>query len=257
MTRPETKPRTATRFGRLTVGVLVGLFALTACGSDGPAAGLLAADTATPGVNDAAAAPSDTAQTDPGPVTTDAPAPTPTRAPVTTTPAEAADDSSDTNWPLIIVVIIAGVALVLALVALFSRPKKQPATGRPAVAPTSPQQSPQVALLSTAQWIHDQLTLELMAAVPQQAVVRWANERSRLDNVAIGAQQQYAAGAGEPWQSLGQMMSLLATSLDTNLDLRAQDQSNAQLLAESTDVVNRHRATLQQLLTAMWPLARR
>jgi hypothetical protein len=53
------------------------------------------------------------------------------------------------------------------------------------------------------------------------------------------------------------MVSLLATSLDTNISLRNQVPSDPRLIDESTEVVERHRRTLQQLVTAMWPLADR
>ena len=111
--------------------------------------------------------------------------------------------------------------------------------------------SPQASLLSTSQWITDQLTLELMAAPPAAAQQRWTVERSRLDNVAIGAQQQYLEVQDPNWQPLAQTMSALAAAIDTNLALRAQEPANAQLISESTDVINRHRATLQQLIAAL------
>lgn len=228
----------------LSIGVGPAGTSVAAVGSAGPGAATVST---TPEPTDAA------------PGTTAAPAP-----PVTT-PVDPDDDGSDTDWALIIVAIVAGVAVIIALIAAFSassrrrRPPPPPrqASGSAPHQQPQQQQSTQVALLSTAQWVHDQLSLELMAADPRQALARWAVERSRLDNVAIGAQQQYAAGQGDPWQSLSQMMTLLASSLDTNLNVRAQDQPDARLIAESTEVVTRHRATLQQLLAAMWPLTRR
>jgi hypothetical protein len=48
-------------------------------------------------------------------------------------------------------------------------------------------------------------------------------------------------------------MAALAAALDTNVQLRAQDPPNPQLIDESNDVVNRQRATLQQLIVALWP----
>lgn len=249
ITAPTHRP--AAVFTRVVACTLLSAAVFTACGSDGPAAGFVPGNSSAPDPAPTAA-PAPEPEPEPAPAPTAAPAPTPG-----TVPANAdADDGSDTNWALIILIIVAGIALLAALIALFSRGDKQQA-GEPATNPSQPQASPQVALLSTAQWIHDQLTLELMAANPQQASARWASERSRLDNVAIGAQQQYAAGAGDSWQSLNQITSLLASSLDTNLNLRSQAPQDQQLVSESTDVVNRHRATLQQLLAAMWPLAQR
>ena len=195
----------------------------------------------------------DAAQTTPAPTdpppATEAPAGPATTAPATPEP----DDGSSTDWLPIVLIIGGIVALLVVLVALLGR-NKQPApapaahTPRP---PTAP--SPQANLLSTAQWIHDQLTLELMAAAPATAVQRWATERSRLDNVAIGAQQEFAAGNDPNWQPLGQTMSSLAVAIDTNLTLRGQQPPNAQLIGESNDVVNRNRATLQQLIYLLRP----
>lgn len=203
-----------------------------------------------------------TAPTEPAP-TEAAPAETPpaTEAPSTpdpTTPATEApggDDGDDSGiGVLAIVLIIAGVVALIALLGALlgrgRRPAPPPATPTPR-GPTTP--SPQANLLTTAQWIHDQLSLELMAAPPANAQQRWATERSRLDNVAIGAQQQFAAGNHPSWESFGRAMSSLAVALDTNLQLRAQEPPNQQLITESTAVVNRDRATVQQLIDILRP----
>jgi hypothetical protein len=92
-----------------------------------------------------------------------------------------------------------------------------------------------------------------MAAPPTAALQRWSVERSRLDNVAIGAQQQYLEAQDPSWQPLAQTMSALASAVDTNLQLRAQDPPDTDLIAESTAVVNRHRSDAKQLVTALWP----
>ena len=155
-----------------------------------------------------------------------------------------ADDGNDWLLPLL---IIAGLILIVVVVGgLLSRSKKStPApTAAPLATATTPSpQSPQSSLLSTSQWITDQLSLELMAAPPTDALQRWSVERSRLDNVAIGAQQQFLAGQNPNWQQLAQAMSALAASVDTSLALRAQVPPNAQLISESINVVNGHRTT--------------
>ncbi len=156
--------------------------------------------------------------------------------------------------------IIAGVGIALIVIAMLvsgSKSKSTP-TSRPAQRSTPPlPPSPQSGLLSTAQWINDQLSLELMSAAPASAAQRWSVERSRLDNVAIGAQQQFLESGAPNWQPLGQAMSALATALDTNLGLRSQPTPDAALIAQSTDVVNRHRAEVRQLITALWPTIQR
>ena len=189
-----------------------------------------------------------------------APATTPDTTPVTVTtpdtaPVTVAPDNggSDTDWLPIIIVVILGIVLISILVALMSRRK-------PAAAATTratPAASPQSEIMSTAQWVHDQLSLELLAAAPAAGLQRWASERSRLDNVAIRANQQFTEGHGEAWQGLGQSMSQLGAALDTSLQLRNQDPPNAQLIQESTDVVTRRRGELQMLLTAIWPTVQR
>lgn len=234
---------------RLSAIAAIAVFAtaLGACGSDDPAAG--------PGsgsVVEGAPAPSPT-DTPEAPAPTDAPAatdpaPQPTAAPAPTTPESGDTDSDDNDWVLPLL-LIGGLLLAAVIIGgVIGRSKKSAA--QPAATSTSTS-SPQASLLSTSQWITDQLSLELMAAPPDAAQQRWAVERSRLDNVAMGAQQQYLEVQDANWQPLAQNMSALAAAIDTNLALRAQDPPNAQLIGDSTDVINRHRATLQQLIAAL------
>jgi hypothetical protein len=184
------------------------------------------------------------------PPATEAPVTTPdTVAPVTIPGTIAPDDGGDDiDWGTIILVTILGIAVIALIIALMSR--RKPTTAGGTVTPTASSQSE---ILSTAQWIHDQLSLELLAAAPAAALQRWTVERTRVDNVAIRAQQQFTQGYGEAWQSLGSAMSQLGTSLDTVLQLRNQQPPNAQLIQQANDVVGRRRADLQLLLTAIWP----
>ena len=225
---------------------------LVGCGSDGPVADATPATAVTE-----AAAPDPTD----APPATDAPEPEVTEAP-TVTEAPAAPTEPDPNPVvpdeddgvdllialLIIGGLIAAVALIGAAIAK-SRTKAPAAATTSAAAPPSPQAN----LLSTTQWITDQLTLELMAAPPAAALQRWSVERSRLDNVSIGAQQQYLDAQDPNWQPLAETMSALAGSIDTSLALRAQEPPNPQLISDSIDVVNGHRARLHQLVAALLP----
>ena len=234
------------RVSRLSAIAAITVFAaaLGACGSDGPAAGSGTAVEGAPAPTDAPEAP---APTDAPPATDPAPQPTtPEAAPAPTTPESGDTDSDDNDWVLP-VLLIGGLLLAAVIIGgVIGRSKKSAASSAaPATA------SPQASLLSTSQWITDQLSLELMAAPPAAAQQRWTVERGRLDNVAIGAQQQYLEAQDANWQPLAQNMSALAAAIDTNLALRAQDPPNAQLIGESTDVINRHRATLQQLIAAL------
>ena len=181
-------------------------------------------------------------------------APTTPVTPVTTPvdPNQPTDDS--TNWAPILVVL-GGVIVVVAIVAMLMSRRPAASKAQTARPTTAAPPSARSNLLSTSQWIHDQLTLELLSAQPDVAMQRWATERSRLDDVAIGAQQQFTEGHGELWQRLGQTVSTLATAIDTNLQVRNQQPVDATLVQESNAVVNRDRAALQQLITALRPTA--
>lgn len=199
----------------------------------------------------------------PTPTEAPAPAPTPTDAPtITTAPAPdgAVEDDGDSSNVLTIVLIIAGAALALFVIAAVlskSKSKTPTRSGRPPAGAAARPPSPQTSLLSTSQWINDQLSLELMAASPEAAAQRWSIERSRLDNVAIGAQQQFLQTGRADWQLLGHSTSALAMALDTNVQLRTQSPPNADLIGESITVVNRQRAELRQLIVAMQPTIER
>ena len=213
---------------------------------------------AVPVAASASAAPlAETTATTPATTPDTQPPPTQPDVPATTVPAN--NDNSGTDWLPIVLIAVGVIALLLVLAALFGRskpPAQAPSTAtRTPPTPSAP--SPQTSLLSTSQWIHDQLSLELMAANPTSALQRWGTERSRLDNVAIGAQAQVSEGADPNWQGLGQTVSSLATALDTNLHLRAQDPPDAELIGESTDVVNRNRSALQQWINALRPTIQR
>lgn len=239
---------------------------LVACGSDGPAANLTSG-TLDPSAVDEGAAPAPTeVPTEPeAPAPTEAPAEP--EAPAATEPAPIApspeptaptapdtETSDDGNDWLLPVLVIGGLLLIAVVVGgVLSRSKQSTHPSAAAPGPSSAAPSPRASLLSTSQWITDQLTLELMATPPAAALQRWATERSRLDNVAIGAQQQYLDAQDPNWQTLAQTMSALAAAIDTSLALRAQEPANPQLVSDSIDVVNGHRARLHQLVAALLP----
>jgi hypothetical protein len=197
-----------------------------------------------------------------GPEGTDAPAgtepvvtepapvePTPDPAPPTEPNPISPDGDDLLQGVLVLVGLLLAAAAVIAVIAAIVRSRKPASRPEPRRMATTP--SPQTSLLSTSQWINDQLSLELMAAPPEAAAQRWTLERSRLDNVAVGAQQQFLETGAADWQLLGQVMSALAMALDTNVGLRAQGPPNAELIDESVTVVNRQRAELRQLIAVM------
>lgn len=228
---------------------LVSLMMLAACGGDD------VAHAVTGGTTAAAASP-DPVATDPPPAEPTAPPePVTTAAPDSTTAdrditiiAAPDDDDDDTNWLWIALLIGLAIAILALIVYLIGSRKSAP-THR--AAPAAAVASPALDLLNTSQWIHDQFSMQMLAATPPTALARWTAERSRLDAVAIGAHQVYLEGGGDMWQSLEQVMSMLATSIDTNVQLRSQEPPNVQLIAESANAVNGHRATLQRAINVL------
>jgi len=116
------------------------------------------------------------------PVTTPDTTPDTTPATVVTTPATVAPDNggSDIDWFPIVLVAVLGIVLISILVALMSRRKPAPAPAA-AARPASPAASPQSEIMSTAQWVHDQLSLEILAAAPAAGLQRWTAARQRCD----------------------------------------------------------------------------
>jgi hypothetical protein len=241
----------------------IATLALGACGSDGPVADLRPTTTVAggeaptptepPAEPDAPAQPEapvePEAPAEPeAPVEPDVPAPPEATTPPVSEPNPVVPDEDDALQAFLVTGgLLLAAAVIILLIVLIARSRKSgPDNGA-----STP--SVQSSLLSTSQWITDQLSLELMAAAPAAALQRWSIERSRLDNVAIGAQQQYLEAEDANWQPLAQAMSALAAAIDTNLQFRAQEPPNAQLVDESTAVVNRHRGDLRALIVALRP----
>jgi hypothetical protein len=191
----------------------------------------------------------------------------PATAPVTvTTPGSIAPDDGgdddDIPWPL----IIAGGAAVIALVALLaalSRRKPRPTgtsirstTGTPARHDQTAQERGYA--LGSAQWVHDNFTLELLAASPEVARRRWTTDRPRLDDATIRAQRfSTEPDHGLAWQSLAQSLSLLGSSMETLIELRNAEAPDQQLIHEASEVVQRHRAQLATDIATLWPTLQR
>lgn len=228
------------------------VLALAGCGSDAPGSNLPPGISGAPAITDAPGEPEPPADNSPATVPPEQPSAPVTVAPEQPQPApetpvepDPVTPTDDSALPVLLGLVLIVLAVVV-LVAVFTRRSKPTDGQRPAPAPT-----PQVDVLTTAQWIHDHLTLELLAAAPTDALARWNVERSRVDSVAIAAQQQYAQGNGDGWNTLSQTMTALGSSLDTNLRLRAQDPVDPTLLTQSTDVVNRERSALIRSIAAL------
>ena len=106
-------------------------------------------------------------------------------------------------------------------------------------------------MLTTAQWIHDQLTLELLASVPSAASARWLVERGRLDDAAVGAEQHYLTGDGDNWERLSHTLSALAAAIDTHLQVRNQAPADPQLVEQTAAVAASLRDQVRHLMDAV------
>ncbi|MDH3752547.1 MAG: hypothetical protein OEU32_01645, partial [Acidimicrobiia bacterium] len=154
-----------------------------------------------------------------------------------------ADDADDNASTVLVAVLI--VAFVVVLIVAFSLAGRR---SKPTTAATRPVStiSPRRQLLGNVQWLHDQLSLELLSAPGEAAAQRWLTERPRVDSMAIACQQTAAAGGGPEWQQLAARISGVARSLDTAIALRADPAADPTLVHEAIDAVNRNRANLMR-----------
>jgi hypothetical protein len=198
---------------------------LVAAGCDGESRPSLAGGTTAPGGPAATAAP----------VATDAP--TATGATATSVPSAAEDDSSVPGW----LVPVGAVLAVLAFAALWFVGRRRGDGDRD----TSRQRQ----AIALAGWIHDQLTLEVLASPPADALRRWDQERNRVDQLTIAARAFAAVEDTEMWDRLVQVLRELSTSIDVALRLRSAPTSDQDLVRESVTIANRHRAELAAWIT--------
>jgi len=227
-----------TRLRRPTRAIVIPLLfgALAAgCGGDG------VPTISTPGGSNPPAATDAPAGTTPP---TEAPAETapPTDAPTepeTTTPGESDDGD---NTLLVVILIVGGLALLIALFAMLGRRGKQQ--------PAPQVHDPRSQMASTTRWLHDQLSLELLSLPPHDAQQRWASQRPRLDQLSIDLRAEATRHDPEIWAGTATSVDALVSSLDTAVRVRASDDANQTIVDESVAVANRHRGELQTWLVA-------
>lgn len=187
------------------------------------------------------------------------PVTTPDTTPVTTpdTVPNGGGGDSDVPWPLIIAISAVAIA-VIALIATASGRRRTTATSAAAPPRAKTADQDRGYALGSAQWVHDHLAPELLAAPPAEAAQRWRVERGRLDDAVIRA-QQYSSDptTGVAWQQLGQSLSLLGTSLDSYIHLRNQQPPNQPQIDESYAVAYQHHAELGVALSQVWPTIQR
>jgi hypothetical protein len=213
----------------------------TGCGGDG-LPGLVtdaSSDAGAPGTGAAPAtdAPQDTgaAPATDAPATTDAPETPDSGAPGTDTPAT--DDGSGSDVAIIVLIVVAVAALFAAIVAVTRR--------RPKGTTTDPRRQN----LSTARWIHDQLSLEMLTQPPAAAQSRWNVERGRFDQLVIDLRATSPSQRNPAvWESLAAAVATLGSSLDTAVRVRATADADPDLAREAVAIANGHRSDLQRAL---------
>lgn len=165
------------------------------------------------------------------PPVTEAPeVPVPTEPPGDPDAEEA--DGGLPGW-LLPVLLVGGLAVAVAVAA--SRRRRQDSPAAP---------DPRRQLISTARWIHDQLSLELLALPPADARQRWVNDRVRFDQLSIDARTSAMTSDPELWNRLASIVDSLASSIDTALRVRAAEGADPELARESVAIANRHRSEL-------------
>ena len=189
-----------------------------------------------------------TAPTDPPP--TDAP---PDTAPSTSPTTEAGggeDDDAETRWLLIALIAGGVVVLAVGLAAFLRRPGAPARSGEDVTV-----RREQASVLATAQWVHDQLSVELLTAPVEQTTPRWAEERRRIDHLVIVA-TRHSTSRDDLWAQLAGAAASLSLAIDTSLQLRLQQPPNRAMITDADSVTARRRAELGAVLGSLWPSVR-
>ena len=176
-----------------------------------------------------------------GPVATAPPvatgAPPAGGATATSVPSVADDDSSVPGW----LIPVGAVLAVIVVVASWFAQRRRGDRGRDT--------SRQGRAIALAGWIHDHLSLEVLASPPADALRRWEQERNRVDQLTIEARAFAAVEDTEMWDRLVLVLRELSTSIDVALRLRNAPTTDPDLVRESVTIANRHRAELAAWIT--------
>jgi hypothetical protein len=178
----------------------------------------------------------------------------------TTTEPEAesgqGDDGDDVDWGLI-ALIAGGAVLVLAIIWLIAA-----AVRRRAVAAQARRRH-LGDLVSRAEWIHDEASLEVMAATasPERLRTAWVDTHRRINDLsaeatALAARDDYRDEADD-LRRLSHSLGRLAGALDTHVSLHLQDLTDPAVsgaLGASTETVTLRR---DELRAAIAPVASR
>ncbi len=158
---------------------------------------------------------------------------------------DAPEDSGDgRNWGVLLTILI-GFGVLIAVAGAARKRRAAPAT-----APTTAGVDHRLQLVNTTRWIHDQLSLEILAVAPEDSQRRWAVERSRLDQLAIDLRLQATTVDPDVWNNLSAAVSALASALDTAVRVRSAPDADQTLVREAIALANQRRTELQAWLTA-------
>ena len=175
------------------------------------------------------------------PAPTDAPAPEPTEAPAPEPTASPDDGTTDDGDNSELWLVLLGILAVGAIFAVILASRRSSADATPYSTTTVDRRTE---LIATAAWIHDQLTLEILAMPPAEAQQRWFVERSRIDQLAIDGRTMAASGYREMWDQLAIILGQLTTSIDTALRVGTMQGADPNLVAEAVNNAHGRRAEL-------------
>lgn len=173
-----------------------------------------------------------------------------------TEPVADSNGGDDIDWALV-GIIAAIVVVVLAIIWLLI------AAGRSRARDERVQTRHIRDIVSRAEWIHDDVSLEVMGAMasPDRLRVTWADARRRINDLASEATSLAARDTdqrrADDLRRLSHALGRLAGSLDTHVSLQLQeptDPSTQAALAASADTVAQRR---NELLTDLSPFRAR
>lgn len=168
-------------------------------------------------------------------------------SPVDSTEPAAADEPSEDGdgigLGLILLLLAVSIALLGYVLYRAMRGNRQATTIRERQEAVS-----SGSLLGNINWLHDQLSLELLSTPPDRALQRWQTERTHLDSIVIACKQQSAQLGGDlVWDDLAGAVSGLAQALDTAVTSRADISVDPIITREAIELVNQRRGRLSHL----------
>lgn len=155
------------------------------------------------------------------------------------------DGGGDTPLGRVVLVAVLFVAAVSVVAAIAGTRRRRARTHA-----EQPDERRRVA--GTAQWVHDQLSLELMAIPAHEADQRWVSERRHLEDLAVDCRRIADQQDPEIWETMAAILDSLAAALDTCIEARRADDADEHTIGESILEVNRRRAELEDGIDQVW-----